>query len=416
MKVLVLNTGSSSVKYRVFDCIGDTASDVAQGIVERVGSRNASISCECRLDHEAECAARMFGKPGELNIPGHTAAIDAICRILLDDRCGVIQGLSEIAGIGHRVVHGGEEFSESTLIDDAVIAAIEKCCKLAPLHNPPALEGIRACAQVFKDVPQVAVFDTAFHSTLPPRAYRFPLPDFLYAEHGVRKYGFHGTSHRYVSAEAIKLLGKPIEQTRIITCHLGNGSSISAVKGGKCIETSMGLTPLGGVMMGTRPGDLDPYLPLFMIKELGMTVDEVDKTLNKKSGFSGVCGFNDVRDIEKRAREGDTKCQLALDMFAYRIARFIGSYAMIMGGCDAIVFTAGIGENNAVMRQRILANAGYLGCVLDEARNNRNETVVTTEASTCKVFVIKTNEELLIAQDTARIVGQSSTTRAAAVR
>lgn len=404
MKILVLNTGSSSVKYRVFECNGDTAEDLAQGLVERVGGKKADIKCACCLEHENGCAAQMIGTPGELDIPDHKAAINAICRILLDERCGIIQDLSEIAAIGHRVVHGGEDFSDSTLITDEVISAIERCCKLAPLHNPPALQGIRACAEVFKNVPQIAVFDTAFHATLPPKAFRFPLPDSLYSEHGVRKYGFHGTSHRFVSAEAIKLLNKPVADTRVVTCHLGNGSSISAVKGGKCIETSMGLTPLGGVMMGTRPGDLDPYLPLFMIKELGMSVDDVDKTLNKQSGFLGVCGFNDVRDIEKRASEGDAKCQLALDMFAYRISAFVGSYAMIMGGCDAIVFTAGIGENNALMRKRILSNAGYLGCHLDEERNMRNETIITTDQSTCKAFVIRTNEELLIARDAAKVV------------
>ncbi len=407
MKILVLNTGSSSVKYRVFECNGNKAEDLAQGLVERIGSRKADIRCECCLNHEPKCAARMIGTPGELDIPDHTAAINAICRILLDERCGIIKELSEIAGIGHRVVHGGEDFSDSTLINEDVIAAIERCCKLAPLHNPPALQGIRACSEVFKDVPQVAVFDTAFHATLPPKAFRFPLPDTLYSNHGVRKYGFHGTSHRYVSHEAIKLLDKDPTATRIITCHLGNGSSISAVKGGKCVETSMGLTPLGGVMMGTRPGDLDPYLPLFMIKELGMSVDDVDKALNKNSGFLGVCGFNDVRDIEKRAAEGDSKCQLALEMFAYRVAAFVGSYAMVMGGCDAIVFTAGIGENNALMRKRILANAGYLGCHLDDDRNSRNETVISTENSTCRAFVIPTNEELLIARDTAQIVQES---------
>lgn len=410
MKVLVLNTGSSSVKYRVFDCKdGENAEDLAHGVVERVGTCTADIDCDCSLAHAPKCAARMIGTPGELRIGDHREAIDAICRILLSEHCGVVNDISEIEGIGHRVVHGGEEFSESSLIDDEVVAAIERCCKLAPLHNPPALQGILACSDVFGDTPQVAVFDTAFHATIPPVAYHYPLPRELYEEHSVRKYGFHGTSHLYVSRKAVEMLDKPKEDTRIITCHLGNGSSISAVKGGLCIDTSMGLTPLGGVMMGTRPGNIDPYLPLFMINALGMSVEEVDKTLNKKSGLQGVCGLNDMRDIEQRAAEGDERCQLALDMFAYRIAQFIGKYAMVMGGVDAIVFTAGIGENGAAMRKRVLQNAKFLGCTVDDGRNAENETVISTQDSTCQALVIPTNEELVIAVDTARIVGKTKT-------
>jgi acetate kinase len=408
MKVLVLNTGSSSVKYRVYDMEIEEGREenMVAGLVERVGTHHADVRCECGRSHAPKCAAKMIGTPGELDLPDHKAAITAICEILMSQQCGVIKDISEIAGIGHRVVHGGEEFSASTMIDDAVILGIEKCCKLAPLHNPPALQGIRACAEVFKGIPQVAVFDTAFHATLPPRAYRYPLPKDLYYKHGLRKYGFHGTSHYFVSQKAIELLDMPVEKTRVITCHLGNGCSMAAVKGGKCIETSMGLTPLGGVMMGTRPGDMDPYLPLFMIKELGMSVDEVDNTLNKESGLLGVCGLNDMRDIEKKAAEGDESCQLALDMFAYRIQRIVGSYTMIMGGCDAVVFTAGIGENGADMRARILQHAEYLGCTVDPARNNAREVVISTDDSTCKAFVIPTNEELVIARDTAKIVAE----------
>ncbi|MBN2310701.1 MAG: acetate kinase [Candidatus Hydrogenedentes bacterium] len=416
MKVLVLNTGSSSVKFRVFDTTNGQATDLAQGLVERIGDADANVVCSESLEPAVADVAPMFSSAtGGWDIPNHNGAIRVICQMLMSDRCDVVEDLSEIAGIGHRVVHGGEEFCESTLIDDAVINGIEKCSKLAPLHNPPALEGIRACATAFQGVPQVAVFDTAFHSTIPPKAYRYPLPAELYFEHGVRKYGFHGTSHRYVSGEAIRLLKKPVEETRIITCHLGNGSSIAAVKGGKCVETSMGMTPLGGVMMGTRPGDLDPYLPLFMIKELGMTVDEVDRTLNKGSGLFGVCGDNDMRDIEKRAAEGCETCALALEMFAYKIARFIGSYAMVMGGCDAIVFTAGIGENDPTKRGHILENAGFLGCFVDEARNAANEVVISTDESACKAFVIPTNEELVIACDTATLVGKSPACRQTAV-
>lgn len=415
MKVLVLNTGSSSVKYRVFECDNGEARNVCAGLVERIGGNEADIKCDCQLRHDERCAAKMIGTPGQLPIPDHKAAINDICRILLSESCGIINDLSEIEGIGHRVVHGGEEFSASTLIDDAVIQGIEKCVKLAPLHNPPALQGIQACAEVFKGTPQVAVFDTAFHATIPRHAYRYALPKELYTKHGVRKYGFHGTSHLFVSRKAIEMLDKPLEDTKIVTCHLGNGCSLSAVKGGKCVETSMGLTPLGGVMMGTRPGDLDPYLPLFMMKELGMNVDEVDQTLNKKSGLIGVCGLNDMRDIEKKAEEGDKDCQLALDMFVYRISRFIGSYSMVMGGVDAIVFTAGIGENGRTIRKRILDNAGHLGCIIDAERNERNESVISKEGSRCQAFVIPTNEELVIAQDTARIVRENVTSQEAAL-
>lgn len=416
MKVLVLNTGSSSVKYRVYDCEDGRARDVARGIVERIGSATAEIRCSCASSTDTPCMALAAINESESVISDHRAAINRICQILLCDACGILEDISEIRGIGHRVVHGGEQFSASTLIDRDVITAIEDCCRLAPLHNPPALQGIRACDEVFPGVPQVAVFDTAFHATIPPEAYHYPLPMELYKGHGVRKYGFHGTSHLYVSRKAVDLLDMPEEDTRVITCHLGNGSSISAVKGGKCIDTSMGLTPLGGVMMGTRPGDLDPYLPLFMTKALGMSVDEVDKTLNKKSGLLGICGHNDMRDIEERAEQGDAACQLALDMFANRIAHFIGSYAMAMNGCDAIVFTAGIGENDAAMRKRILENAGYLGCFVDDAKNDNKHVEISTQKSTCRAFVIPTNEELVIATDTAKLVAQTtSLDRAAAV-
>jgi len=413
MKVLILNTGSSSVKYSIYECENGDAKELAKGLVERIGATNPNIKCDCCLDRTGKCPACAMVESGTLRVPSHKAAISAICDILTSADCGVVSDLSEIAGIGHRVVHGGEEFSKSTLIDEAVIAGIEKCCKLAPLHNPPALQGIRACQEVFPGTPQVAVFDTAFHASIPSHAYRYPIPTALYSEHGVRKYGFHGTSHRYVSEQAVARLSMPAEDTRVITCHLGNGCSISAVKGGKCIETSMGLTPLGGVMMGTRTGDLDPYLPLFMMKELGMSVDEVDTLMNKKSGLLGVCGHNDMRDILKRAEGGDKDCQLAVSMFCYSIARFIGSYAMVLGGVDAIVFTAGIGENNALLRSRILETAGYLGCHVDAERNAANAEVITTDDSTCKAFVIPTNEELVITRHTARLVDEARETATA---
>ncbi|MCP4639177.1 MAG: acetate kinase [bacterium] len=407
MKVLVLNTGSSSVKYRVFECDGEVK-DLAHGQIERIGLDGANIKCDCALPHNPGCAVDCLGGAETLNIPDHAAAIEMICKILQSAACGVIDDLSEIEGIGHRVVHGGEEFSKSRLIDDAVISGIDRCARLAPLHNPPALQGIKGCARVFAGTPQVAVFDTAFHSSIPAKAFRYALPKSLYTDFGVRKYGFHGTSHRFVSEKAIKLLDKPVEDTKIITCHLGNGSSITAVRGGRSVDTSMGLTPLPGVIMGTRSGDLDPYIPLFMMKEAKMTVEEVDSTLNKKSGLEGICGHNDMRDVEQRAEAGDADCILALDMFAYRVAQYIGSYATVMNGVDAIVFTAGIGEHGDIMRKRILEHAEYLGVDLDEAKNTASEREITSPTSTVKVFVIPTNEELIIARDTARLVAEKS--------
>ena len=402
MKVLVLNTGSSSVKFRIFQGVDGEHRELGQGLIERIGEADGHV--RCRWAEEYLKGSEPKGVEFKTKIDDHNEAIQIMCNILKGEQCPVIDSLSEIKGIGHRVVHGAEDFSESTIITDEVINIIEKCCRLAPLHNPPALQGIRGCIEAFGNLPQVAVFDTAFHATIPPEAYRYPVPSEIYDTYRVRKYGFHGTSHLYVSQKAIELLDMPAEKTRIITCHLGNGCSISAVKGGKCVDTSMGLTPLGGVMMGTRPGDIDPYLPIFMQKEMGMDVDEVDRTLNKKSGLFGICGQNDMRDIEICAEKGDAICQLALDMFAYRVARFIGSYAMVLGGCDAIVFTAGIGENGPNTRRRVLKNAGFLGCYLDESKNEANELVISTDESSCKAFVIPTNEELVIARDTIRIV------------
>jgi acetate kinase len=404
MKILVVNSGSSSVKYRIFEVDG-IDQELASGAIERIGTSNADLKCSCCFPSDPRCAARMFGEPGKLEVPDHRRAINMICELLQSDHCTLVKGVEEIVGIGHRVVHGGEEFSDSALINDKVLEGIERCVRLAPLHNPSALLGIRACAEVFKGKPQAAVFDTAFHRTIPEKAFRYGIPEALYRDHGIRKYGFHGTSHRYASHEAAKLLKKPIDQTKIVSCHLGNGSSITAVQGGKSIDTTMGLTPLAGVIMGTRPGDLDPFIPLFMIKEMGMSVDEVDDALNKRSGFEGICRHHDVREIEELARAGDEDCQLALDMFAYRAARFIGGSIMALSGCDAIVFTGGIGQNDPYMRARILRYATHLGLKVDPARNSRNERVITTDASNVAVFVIPANEELVIARDTARIVG-----------
>lgn len=403
MKILVINSGSSSIKFKIYDLNG-VNQEVASGLIERIGTKTADLKCGCCFSSDPRCAARLFGEPGRLDVPDHRRAVDMVCQLLRSDHCPVIRDLSEIGGIGHRVVHGGEEFSDSVLITDDVIDGIRRCVRLAPLHNPPALAGIEACAVIFEGKPQVAVFDTAFHRTIPEKAFRYAIPESLYREHGIRKYGFHGTSHRYASHEAAKLLKKPIDQTKIVSCHLGNGSSITAVLGGKSIDTTMGLTPLSGVIMGTRPGDLDPYIPVFMIKELGMSVEDVDRTLNKLSGFEGICHHNDVREIELLAQRGDRECQLALDMFAYRTSRFVGGTIMALNGCDAIVFTGGIGQNDGYMRERILANASHLGLKLDPEKNRRNERCVSTSDSAIAVFVIPSNEELVIARDTATIV------------
>ncbi len=405
MKVLVLNSGSSSVKYKVFSVDGESKV-VAKGAVERIGLEGSRIECACDQTEWKVCSRQSVFREngGRMPIPDHSAAIDAICKSLLSSDCGVISDLSELSGIGHRVVHGGEEFTRSVVIDAAVIDGIRKCARLAPLHNPPALLGIEACAKIFGDIPQVAVFDTAFHHTIPPKAFRYAIPKSLYTEHGVRKYGFHGTSHHYVALEAAKILGRPFEDVRLITCHLGNGSSITAVDRGKSVETSMGLTPMGGLMMGTRCGDMDPYIPLFIMKELGLSPEQVEKMLNKESGFEGVCGHADVRDCEAHAAKGDADAELALEMFAYRVGRFIGSYSMVINGPDAIVFTGGIGERGAKMRSRILQNAGYLGVEIDEEKNARNARDISTDRAQVRALVIPTDEELMIARQTAQLV------------
>jgi acetate kinase len=404
MKVLVLNSGSSSVKFQLFNFEGGDGKVVAKGIAQRVGQDGATLSCKCPNLKGDPCTFENI----EESIPNHSAAINQVCQHLLDPVCGAISDLSEVSGIGHRVVHGGERFTGSVLIDDDVIEGIEDCAKLAPLHNPPALLGIRAGAEIFEGTPQVAVFDTAFHHTIPEAAFTYALPHRLYTEFKVRKYGFHGTSHQFVAEEAARELGRPLEELRIITCHLGNGCSITAVKNGESIDTSMGLTPLGGVMMGTRPGDIDPYVPIYMHRELGMPINEVDETLNKESGLKGICGLTDMRDVEAGAESGDAACALALEMFTYRIARYIGSYAMVLGGVDAIVFTAGIGENVPSLRAKVLERAGFLGVAIDPVKNAANARNISAAGATVATLVIPTNEELVIARETLRLVQEYS--------
>jgi len=405
VKVLVINCGSSSLKYELFETVSEQS--LAHGIAERVvvgGGREAS------LRHYVAGRQPVVMK-GEM--PDHEVAVGYVLSALTDPEHGVISDLGEIAAVGHRVVHGGERFAESVLIDDEVIAAIEQFSELAPLHNPPNLQGIRACRRRLPDLPMVAVFDTAFHQTMPQHAYMYGLPYEFYEKYGIRRYGFHGTSHRYVSEIAAQVLaqrGIPAQQQRIITCHLGNGCSMAAVAGGKCLDTTMGFTPLEGLVMGTRCGDLDPAIVPFLAEVLDADPHEVDSILNKKSGLLGISGLtNDMRDLLQAAHEGNSRARLAIDVFCYRVRKYIGTYTAVLGGVDAVVFTAGIGENNPEIREQCLEGLACLGLHLDSERNEdpsiRGQVAdVSTADSPARILVIPTNEELLIARDTAAIV------------
>ena len=393
MNILVINAGSSSLKYQLFDM---TTQEVrAKGLCERIG-------IDGKFKHEAN------GKKvtGDTPMATHADAIRHLTKMLLDEEYGVIKSMSEIDAVGHRVLHGGQKFSESVLVDEKVIAAIEECIPLGPLHNPANLMGIHACEEVMPGVPQVAVFDTAFHQSMPKSSYVYAIPYEYYEKYGVRRYGFHGTSHRYVSAKAIELLGGKAEGTKIITCHLGNGSSLAAVKDGKCFDTSMGLTPLEGVPMGTRSGSMDPAIVEFIANHDNLTPSETLTMLNKKSGVLGISGVSsDFRDLDEAAAAGNDRAQLALDIFAYNVKKYIGSYVAALGGADAIVFTAGVGENSAEMRAKITEGLEYLGIEIDQEKNAVRGTVdITGAGSKVKVFVIPTNEELVIASDTQQIV------------
>ena len=392
MNILIINAGSSSLKYQLMD--PDTGVVSAKGLCER-------IYIDGRLNHNANGKKVVKDIP----MPTHSEAIAAVLDILVDPVDGVIKSTDEIDAVGHRVLHGGMEFFDSCIINDEVIAAIEKCIPLGPLHNPANLMGIRACQAVMPATPQVAVFDTAFHMTMPPVAYRYAIPTEYYKNDSIRRYGFHGTSHKYVTKRAIELMGT--KDIKIVNCHLGNGSSMSAVKDGKCQDTSMGLTPLAGVPMGTRSGDLDAAVVQFICNKYGMNVDECLNMLNKKSGVLAVSGVSsDFRDIEENANAGNEDCALALEKFAYEIRKYIGSYAAALGGLDCLVFTAGVGENSATMRARICQNLEYLGVKIDPEKNNTRgkEAIISTDDSKVTVWVIPTNEELMIAQDTAELV------------
>lgn len=392
MNVLIINAGSSSLKYQLMN--PETGDVSAKGLCER-------IYIDGRLTHKVGDKKVVKDIP----MPTHSEAIQAVLAILVDPVDGVIKSTDEIDAVGHRVLHGGMEFFDSCIINDEVIAAIEKCIPLGPLHNPANLMGIRACQAIMPNTPQVAVFDTAFHMTMPPVAYRYAIPTEYYKNDSIRRYGFHGTSHKYVTKRACELMGT--KDIKLVNCHLGNGSSMSAVAGGKCQDTSMGLTPLAGVPMGTRCGDLDAAVVQFIMNKYNMSADECLNMLNKKSGVLALSGVSsDFRDIEDEAEKGNEDCQLALDKFAYEIRKYVGSYAAALGGLDCLVFTAGVGENSPETRERVCESLAFLGVKLDAEKNKvrGKEMLISTPDSKVAVWVIPTNEELMIAQDTAELV------------
>ena len=396
MKVLVINCGSSSLKYQLIDM--ETENSLAQGLVERIGIEGSVLT------QKVEGKDKYIVKTPMKN---HKEAIEIVLKALVDSEHGVIKSMDEITAVGHRVVHGGEKYASSVLITEEVKKSIEECYKLAPLHNPPNMIGIEACEELMPNTPMVAVFDTAFHQTMPKEAFLYALPYELYTENGIRKYGFHGTSHMYVSNKVAEVMGKDIKDLKIVTCHLGNGASLCAVKNGVSIDTTMGFTPLDGIVMGTRSGSIDPAIVLYLINELKYSTEDVNTLLNKKSGVLGISGVSsDFRDIEDAAAKGDERAILALDIYHYRIRTQIGAYAAAMGGVDAIVFTAGVGENGPETREACLEGLEFLGVKVDKEKNNVRGKVreISTEDSTVKAFVIPTNEELVIARDTKKLV------------
>ncbi|MDU5110452.1 MAG: acetate kinase [Clostridium sp.] len=396
MKVLVINCGSSSLKYQVINM--NTYEVMCQGIFERIGLEDSVLT------HKNSIKGKYVVKG---NFSNHKDAINLVLEALLDKKYGVVNEINEIYAVGHRVVHGGEKYSKSVLIDDEVLSYLEECVKLAPIHNPPNIIGIRVCGELMPKTPMIAVFDTAFHQNMPEVAYIYPIEYSLYENYGIRKYGFHGTSHKYVAQKLGEVLNRDINEMKIISCHLGNGASICAIKGGVSIDTSMGFTPLAGIAMGTRSGNIDPSISTFLIEECGYTAEEANETLNKKSGVLGISGVSsDFRDIEKAALAGNERAKLALDIFYYRIRGQIAAYAAHMGGVDAIIFTAGIGENSSITRKACLEGMDFLGIKIDNNRNNVRGEIgeISTESSKVKVFVIPTNEELMIAKETLEVI------------
>ena len=396
MNVLVINAGSSSLKYQLLN--PDTQEILAKGLCERIG-------IDGKFTYKP--TGKTVVKAADVAMPTHSEAIQTVLNALVDKENGVIGSMAEIDAVGHRVVHGGEKFAKSVLITDEVMAAIEECNPLAPLHNPANIIGIRACQKLMPNTPMVAVFDTAFHQTMPPVAYTYALPYEYYEQDKVRRYGFHGTSHKYVAQRAAAMLGKPIEELKLISCHLGNGSSITAINGGKSVDTSMGFTPLAGLPMGTRAGDLDAGILQYLMNKHGMNIDEMLNVLNKKSGVEGVSHISsDFRDLENAEAEGNKRAELALRVFDYAVKKYIGAYAAAMGGVDAVIFTAGVGENGPETRESACAGLEFMGIKIDPEKDKvrGKEMDVSTDDAKVRVLVIPTNEELMIAMDTAAIV------------
>ena len=397
MNILVINCGSSSLKYQLIN--SESEEVLAKGLCERIGIDGSCIT------HQPKGGEKV---KTEIAMPTHTQAVAAVIEKLTDEKVGVVKSLAEIDAVGHRIVHGGEKFASSVVIDAEVMKAIEDCNDLAPLHNPANLIGINACKEIMPDVPMVAVFDTAFHQTMPKKAYLYGLPYEYYEKYKVRRYGFHGTSHDFVSNRVAEIMGRKREDLKIIVCHLGNGASVSAVKNGKCVDTSMGLTPLEGLIMGTRSGDIDPAIVSFLADKEGKTADEIINICNKKSGVLGLSGnvSSDFRDLAQAAADGNEKADIALKTWAYHVAKYVGAYAAAMNGVDVIAFTAGVGENNVDARAEVCSYLGYLGVTINaEANKKRGEEVeISTPDSTTKVYVVPTDEELAIARETARLV------------
>ena len=397
MNILVINCGSSSLKYQLIN--SESEEVLAKGLCERIGIDGSCIT------HQPKGGEKV---KTEIAMPTHTQAVAAVIEKLTDEKVGVVKSLAEIDAVGHRIVHGGEKFASSVVIDEEVMKAIEDCNDLAPLHNPANLIGINSCREIMPDVPMVAVFDTAFHQTMPKKAYLYGLPYEYYEKYKVRRYGFHGTSHDFVSNRVAEIMGRKREDLKIIVCHLGNGASVSAVKNGKCVDTSMGLTPLEGLIMGTRSRDIDPAIVSFLADKEGKTADEIINICNKKSGVLGLSGgvSSDFRDLAQAAADGNEKADIALKTWAYHVAKYVGAYAAAMNGVDVIAFTAGVGENNVDARAEVCSYLGYLGVTINaEANKKRGEEVeISTPDSTTKVYVVPTDEELAIARETARLV------------
>ena len=398
MKILVINSGSSSLKYQLFNM--ETESVLAKGLIQRIGIDDSFLEYENGSGEEIVI---------EKDIPSHKVGIKLLMETLLSEDHGVLEDMDEVEAVGHRIVHGGEAFADSAVIDEQAIKKLEKVADLAPLHNPPNIMGIKVCQELMPDKPQVGVFDTAFHQSMPEKAYIYALPYEYYKKYGVRRYGFHGTSHGFVARRAAEMMEKPLDELKIISCHLGNGASVAAVKNGKSVDTSMGLTPLEGLVMGTRCGDIDPAIIPFIMDKEDISASRMDDILNKESGLLGVSGVSsDSRDVEDAAADGNHQAEIAIELFNYRVKKYIGAYTAAMGGVDAIVFTAGIGENSIDAREGILEGLEYLGVELDKEANNcrGKEAFISTADSKVKALVVPTNEELVIAKDTMELAGK----------